>query len=88
MRPAVERTQRRAAWLFLGPALTLIAVFFFLPVLAGFLLSLTDFDLYAIGAPENARMVGLRNYATVLHDHDFWLALKNTLYFVIAGGPL
>ena len=83
-----ERSQVRAARLFLGPALALIALFFFLPVLTGFLLSFTDFDLYAIGSLANARFVGLRNYVTVLHDADFWLALKNTLYFVVVGGPL
>ena len=44
-----ERSQRRAAWLFLAPALILIGVFFFLPVAAGLALSVTDFDLYAIG---------------------------------------
>ena len=43
-----ERSQRRAAWLFLAPALILIGVFFFLPVAAGLALSVTDFDLYAI----------------------------------------
>ena len=51
MRNALERQQSRAAWFFVGPALTLIAVFFFVPVLGGLLLSLTDFDLYAVGAP-------------------------------------
>ena len=41
----------RAAWFFLAPALVLIFVFFFLPVLASLVLSVTDFDIYAIANP-------------------------------------
>jgi multiple sugar transport system permease protein len=81
-------TERRAAYGFLAPAATLIAVFFVLPIVAALLLSLTDFDIYAIAAPRTARLVGLRNYATLLHTPLFWTALGNTLYYVAVGGPL
>src|SRR5262245_42579089 len=84
----VERGKARAAWLFLAPALGLIGVFFFLPVVAGLLLSLTDFDIYAIGSPETARFVWLENYRATLTSSLFWQALRNTLYFVLVGGPL
>lgn len=84
----LERRQRKAAWTFLAPALALIFVFFFLPILAGFVLSLTDFDIYSIGALENARFVGLRNYVDTLRSGEFWNALRNTAYFVLVGGPL
>jgi multiple sugar transport system permease protein len=80
--------EQRAARLFLAPALGLIAAFFVLPVLAGFLLSFTDFDIYAIGDPSTARVVGFDNYSTVLANPLFWKALGNTFYFVIVGGPL
>lgn len=83
-----QRAQTVAAWTFVAPALVLFAVFFCVPVVAGILLSLTDFDIYAIGAPGTARFVGLRNYARTLVEPDFWLAVKNTLYFVLVGGPL
>ncbi len=88
MSATLERQQARTAWLFVAPALALIAVFFVVPVVAGLLLSLTDFDLYAIGTPEAARFVGLRNYTQALSNPEFWRALRNTLYFVVAGGPL
>ena len=77
-----------AAWFFLAPALALIGVFFFLPVAASLLLSVTDFDLYGIANPGNTRFVGLDNYARLLQTPDFWNALKNTLYFAFVGGPL
>jgi multiple sugar transport system permease protein len=84
----LERQQAKAAVRFLAPALTLIALFFFLPVLAGLLLSLTDFDIYAIGSFETARFVGLGNYRDLLQSSLFWTALRNTLYYVLVGGPL
>ena len=88
MKAALERQQARAAAFFYGPALLLIGVFFFVPVLGGLLLSFTDVDIYALGAPETARFVGLDNYRQVLGNPAFWGALRNTLYFVIAGGTL
>ncbi len=88
MSTAIERQQARVAGLFFGPAVLLIGIFFFVPVFVGLFLSFTDFDLYAIGAPETARFVGLRNYADMLANPVFWTALRNTLYFVLVGTPL
>ena len=77
-----------AAWGFVAPALLVIAVFFLLPVLAGFALSVTDFDLYALADIGNLRFVGLDNYLHLLRSAPFWQALGNTLYFVVVGVPL
>lgn len=77
-----------AGWLFAGPALAVIALFFGLPVLAAFALSLTDFDIYALADLGNLRFVGLQNYWQLLHNPLFWKALGNTLYFVVVGVPL
>jgi multiple sugar transport system permease protein len=83
-----ERQEARAGRLFLLPALGLIAVFFLLPVLGGLALSFTDFDIYAVGNLKLIRFVGLHNYAAALGSHDFWGAVRNTLYFVVVGAPL
>lgn len=77
-----------AGWWFAGPALMILAVFFFLPVLAAFVMSLTDFDLYALTDLDNLRFVGFRNYADLLHEPLFWKSLGNTFYFVLLGVPL
>jgi multiple sugar transport system permease protein len=61
--------------------LLLIAVFFFLPVLAALLLSFTDFDIYALGDLHRLRFVGLANYGQLLQSPLFWTALGNTLLF-------
>ena len=82
------RSEGRAALLFLAPALVLLAVFFFAPVVAGFALSLTDFDLYTIGDPHNIRLVGFHNYRELLGSSIFWTAFVNTMYFALVGGPL
>jgi len=87
-RARADRAATRAAVLFLAPALLLIGLFFFLPVAAALVLSLTDFDLYAVGDLENTRWVGLRNYAQLLQTPLFWGALRNTFYFALVGGPL
>jgi multiple sugar transport system permease protein len=81
-------SRRSPAWLFVAPALTLIAVFFVVPVLASLLLSLTDFDIYAVASRANLRVVGLENYRRLVHDPLFWVALRNTFVFVVVAGPL
>jgi multiple sugar transport system permease protein len=77
-----------AAWWLVAPALAAIAVFFVVPVAAGLLLSFTDFDVYAVAHPDRLRVVGLANYAALTRDPRFWIALRNTSYFVLVGGPL
>jgi len=80
--------ESRAALLFVAPAILILAVFFFAPVIAGFALSLTDFDLYTLGDLHNLRFVALRNYGDLLGSGVFWTAFGNTLYFALVGGPL
>ena len=77
-----------AAWLFVGPGLAIIFLFFLLPIAAALLLSLTDFDLYTVADWRNLRFVGFANYFQLLHDTTFWQAMRNTVYFVLVGGPL
>ena len=77
-----------AAWIFVAPALIVLAVFFGLPVFSALLLSLTDFDLYALADWRNLRFVGLGNYSELLQMPIFWKSLGNTFYFVIVGVPL
>jgi len=77
-----------AGWMFAAPALIVLGVFFGLPVLAALLLSLTDFDLYALADAGNLRFVALGNYLDLLRTPMFWKALGNTAYFVVVGVPL
>lgn len=83
-----SRAERRAAWMLLSPALGAIALFFAVPLIAALLLSLTDFDIYALADFRNARFVGAGNYLRLLNDPLFWKVLRNTLVFVVLGVPL
>jgi multiple sugar transport system permease protein len=83
-----SRAERRAAWLMLAPALGAIGLFFALPLLAALVLSLTDFDIYAVADLGNLRFVGLGNYARLLRDPLFWQALRTTMVYVGLGVPL
>jgi len=80
--------ERRAAILFLAPALAVILLFFLIPVGASLLLSLTDFDIYALADIHNIRVIAFRNYSELLRNALFWKALVNTLYFTVVGGPM
>lgn len=83
-----DNTRTYAYAVFLAPALAAIALFFFVPVVAAFVLSFTDFDIYALGNIGVARFVGFRNYLQLFQDPLFWQALRNTIYFLVVGGPL
>ena len=77
-----------AGWTFAAPALLVITLFFFLPVVAALALSVTDFDIYALADIDNLRFVAFDNYIGLLHNPLFWKTLVNTLYFVVVGVPL
>ena len=62
------------AWLFLTPALLLLALFSFWPVIWGGVLAFTE---YKIITPPT--WVGLRNFEDLVEDPVFWISLKNSL---------
>ena len=78
----------RTGWLFAGPALFMLGLFFFVPVALAFALSLTNFDLYSLADFGNTRFVGFANYGELVRTPLFWKALLNTFYFVLVGVPL
>jgi multiple sugar transport system permease protein len=82
------RRYSTAGWAFAAPAMIMLALFFFVPVLLAFALSLTDFDLYALANLDDLRFIGFGNYAELLQTPLFWKALGNTFYFVVVGVPL
>ena len=87
-RKSWRNAELRAALLFLAPGLSIVGVFFLIPVAGAFLLAFTDFDIYALADPRNVRLVGLANFAGLLKNPVFWTALRNTLFFVLVGGPV
>ncbi|MFC0633104.1 carbohydrate ABC transporter permease [Brevundimonas balnearis] len=84
----LTRQRERAAWGFVAPAMIAIGLFFVIPVVSALLLSLTDFDIYALADLSNLRFVGLQNYERLLGNPLFWGALRNTALFAVIGVPL
>ncbi len=78
----------KIALFFLAPGISAIFIFFFIPVIAAFVISFTDFDIYTLGDFSTLRFIGFDNYIKLLSDDLFWTALKNTFYFVIVAAPL
>ena len=70
---------------FFGPALVLLAIFLFLPMVLTFIFSFTDF--FALN-PKLTHFTGLENYFEVFKDEDFRQAFFNTARFVIIIVPL
>lgn len=82
------KSEARAAVFFLAPALSVIVAFFLLPVIGGFLLSLTDFDIYALADLNNIRFMGAGQYRKLAESPVFWQAMRNTMLFAVIAGPL
>lgn len=79
--------EARAGLVFAVPVLAATLAFLVVPTAAGLLLSLTDFDIYALASPANLRLVGGGNYLALAHDPLFWRAVSNTLLFAGIGVP-
>ncbi|MDJ0708136.1 MAG: sugar ABC transporter permease [Leptolyngbyaceae cyanobacterium MO_188.B28] len=69
-----------SAWILLTPALLLLSLFVFWPILYLFYLSFTTGSF----TREGVQWIGLQNYQRLLIDPDFWQVIKNTVYFSLA----
>jgi multiple sugar transport system permease protein len=76
-------TKKFTPFLYLLPALTILTVFQFYPILYAFRLSFFDWDM--IG-PKT--FVGLKNYANLLMEPDFWKSIGVTFYYVLLSLPV
>jgi multiple sugar transport system permease protein len=78
------KKEQRDAYLFLSPWLIGLSVFWLLPIIASFVLSLTDYDI--LSDPE---WVGLQNYREMLfEDRTFWVSIRVTLKYLVLSVPL
>jgi putative chitobiose transport system permease protein len=70
-------------YLFLAPALIVTAIFVLYPVVGVLYYSFTDFDI--VTPPK---WIGLTNYINLFQDSTFWLALKNSLVYLLVTPTL
>ena len=71
-------SERRAAYIFILPAVVLLAAFLIYPSLQTVRYAFTD---YNIMRPDRIVFCGLNNFTELLKDEDFWIAVKNKGYF-------
>jgi multiple sugar transport system permease protein len=73
-----------AFWAFMSPMLIGLALFTFLPIVWGFLISLSN----ARNSVSVSDFVGLRNYRDILSDHQFRRSLRTIIIFTAFIVPL
>lgn len=81
-RSGFSRQHTRAAWGFMLPGLTVLAVFVAYPMLRALYLSFTRYDV--LQSPE---WIGLDNYLRLFDDAHFVNALVNTLHYAAVTTP-
>ena len=80
----VEKRNSILGMSFFGPALVLMALFLFIPMILTLVFSFTDF--FALN-PSLTSFVGLDNYVALFRDRLFVQAFGNTILFVIIIVP-
>jgi putative chitobiose transport system permease protein len=78
--PALRASKRNLVrpWLFLTPALVLLGVFTFWPVLWGSYLAFTEYNFLT-----PPRFVGLANFEDLFADPVFWISLRNSALYLL-----
>ena len=79
-----KKSERKAAYIFIIPAVVLLAAFLLYPALQTVRYAFTD---YNIMRPDRIKFCGLNNFIELFQDKDFWIAVKNTLHFTILVVP-
>lgn len=73
---------------FIMPAILLLIVFSFLPILVAAGISFTDIDLKGLADFSKINFVGFDNYIALFQDKQFLQSVFNTFYYVLIGVPL
>ncbi|GIN57129.1 carbohydrate ABC transporter permease [Lederbergia ruris] len=73
---------------FIMPAVLLLIVFSFLPILVAAGISFTDMDLLGLADWSQINFTGFENYIELFKDEEFRQAIYNTFFYVIIGVPL
>ncbi len=73
-----------AAYIFTIPAVVLLIAFLVVPVIYTVYYSVFQ---YQVMRPKDITFIGLKNYARLFGDADFYQALKNTIYFTVIVVP-
>jgi ABC-type sugar transport system permease subunit len=82
------RKHRAGPYLLLLPATAIIGALILWPAVQVGLFSFQNYGLMQISGVLPAQWVGFSNYSQILHDPEFWVSLKTSLYFALVVVPL
>ncbi|MCI6189689.1 MAG: sugar ABC transporter permease [Clostridium sp.] len=80
-----KKAEKIMGMTFFGPALVLLTLFLFIPMILTLVFSFTDFFTLD---PQSTKFVGLENYVRLFKDELFGKAFLNTIKFAIIVVPL
>lgn len=88
-----QARESRAGWLFVSPAVALIALFVVIPILMALWVSLSDWTGQGSPFAVGVHFIGLDNYAKLLTrggltESDFGISLRNNFWYVLIVVPL
>lgn len=79
----LSASNQKTAYLFILPAMIVLTIFVFLPLVSAFALSILNIDIYM----NDISFAGFQNYIKLLQDERVWNATKNTLLFSVMEIP-
>lgn len=73
-----------AGWVFIAPAMVIVSVFVFWPIVQVFWVSLHEWSVIEPARPWR----GLQNFRDIFKDPDFKIALRNTIWYSLGVVPV
>ncbi|MDE6387970.1 MAG: sugar ABC transporter permease [Lachnospiraceae bacterium] len=83
-RKRYQAQNQKCAYLFILPSMIILSVFVFIPLIASFVISITDMNIFM----KDVRFVGLKNFLRLFEDGRVRNATFNSLYFTLLEVPL
>lgn len=83
-RKRYQAQNQKSAYLFIMPSMIILSVFVFIPLIASFVISITDMNIFM----KDVQFVGLKNFFRLFEDGRVKNATFNSLYFTLLEVPL
>lgn len=80
-----KKSEKIAGYTMVTPATIILVGFLIVPIIYTIYYS---FFVYQVVRPDNMSFNGIQNYIKLFGDSEFWIALKNTVYFTVIVVPL
>ena len=75
---SMQRRQTLKAYGFMTPALIIVVLFTIIPIVGSLVLMFYNYSVLG-----QTKFVGLKNFEKAFNDRVFWIAIKNSVIFVV-----